>query len=175
MIHFPDHIYITMDDGKSHVFNIVSIAENVVALTNTELRLIKNDDYLTFGYIAYKDGFLYAYAVTSTDEVNEHDEPVYDYTLIYMVYIGPDDVITDHNIVGVLTDMGRVFVRYGTFQNQHPGTITAERFQIIYDTICTAGTSLDDHMTPYIHTIKDLATRLRDYYIHLVDALNTVL
>lgn len=166
MFKFPDTIEVKAQ-GRTISFHITEICHNVFAIQE-HLHAMKNEDDLTFGYIVFRHGYLYAYCAT-TDMKPKH-------RLIYISYVGPEEEITDDDnemINQLFYVIGLTVSQYAAYENKHPAILDRETFQEIYESLKKGiGTETSEMITPFIMPMREMAVELRDFYEAMINDLD---
>lgn len=167
MFQFPKYIKVRAQGDRSVDFQIMEVCHNVFAIQQ-HLHALKNEDDLIFGYIVFKDGYLYAYCATM-DQLPQHK-------LIFMSYMGPEDEITDADnelIQQAFHAVAMAIVQFSIYENKHPAIIDKETFGEIYQSLRNAvdGSSAET-VTPFIQPMRDLANELEKFYASMIENLD---
>lgn len=180
MIQFPGTVEIPFRNTVLK-FSIVPIDKNIYAMSN-DMSLIKNDDKMTFGYLIYKDGYLYAYGISPIGNPNDNtpeDEQKFRFDIVFSTYVAPENVtISDQTYIhALLTSIGIAFGNRALYQVQHPSIVQRNRFTQVLQGLITDIEKLDDpgeFQSPYIHTMLQTARSLADFYTTMAKNLENL-
>lgn len=168
MLTFPPTVDV-MIDGKTIRFRINAITQNIFAIEH-HMHTMRNMDDVIFGYIIYREGYLYAYC----NNVNE-DKPHY---LIFTCYIGPDDMeMDDVTSTSLFQSIGAAAVQLERYKNKHPAVTDKEAFEDVYKVLMEGIQDTGDkHLSPgFITPLYDMAINLRDFYANMAMQLEDVI
>lgn len=166
MIQFPTVIEVEAD-GKLVQFFIHEVEHNVYAIKH-HLHTMHNADDLTFGYIIYDNGYLYA-SCNTPDE--DHPDK-----LIFACYIGPEELtMSDEKASHIFESIAIAVVQLSIFENKHPAILDRDSFTEIFETLVVGIQSKAlEPSTPFIQPIYDMAIELRDFYTNMVARLEAI-
>lgn len=153
--------------GKLVKFSITEIRHNVFAIKH-HLHSMQNADELTFGYILYKEGYLYASCVSPDDS---HPQKV-----VFACYVGADDCsLGDEQIDHLFKSIAIAVVQLSQYENKHPAIVDRESFFEIFDTLLVGiQSSALRPNTPFIQSVYEMAVDLRDFYSNMVERLEAI-
>lgn len=167
MIRLPSHVDLNIG-SRAVRFNIISIQDGVYAITDPDLHLLQNEDQMTFGYIIWKDEYVYGYRITPVEDDKDKNR----YCLIYMMYCGPDDEVANETIQSVVQEIANTFVLHSKYRIQNPNIEIANRIGAMQSHLMNVTPNIGDQTTPYVETLRGLAIQLRDYYTKMADQLS---
>lgn len=168
MLDFPSVVEVDVD-GKTRRFYINAITQNIFAIEH-HMHTMRNVDNMVFGYIIYKDGYLYAYCMNSQKDQPHH--------LIFTCYIGPDDItMKEHVTMALFQSIGAAAVQLERYKNKHPAVFDKEAFEDVYQVLVQSiKESGDELLEPgFITPVYDMAVGLRDFYAEMAKKLEGVI
>ena len=166
MIQFPTVIEVEAD-GKMAKFFIREISHNVFAIKH-HLHTMQNADDLTFGYIIYHDGYLYA-SCTTPDETHPDK-------LVFACYIGPEELtMSNEKASHLFESIAIAVVQLSIFENKHPAIFDRDSFNEIFETLMVGIQSkVLEPNTPFIQPIYEMAIELRDFYASMISRIEAL-
>lgn len=171
MLSFVPYIDIKTD-GRVFRFHIKEVGENVFAI-KYQLHQIENADHVAFGYIVYRCGFIYAYAIEKEHETDERN-----YRLVFTTCIGSETNFNKDELFrnDVFTMIGTAFVQYSLNIDVHPSIVDKRRLECMRDALVQAlkGDVPPENLTPYVFTLAEIASILAGFYTRMKDELEDI-
>jgi hypothetical protein len=165
MLSFPPSIEIE-SEGKRLCFHVKPLAANQFAEEH-HLHSLENDDSRIFGYIIYKEEYLYVYCI--------EPEQQYGHRLLYGCYVGPWDKIelSPENTSILFQSIAISVVQLSLFEHRHPAYVTKDTFSRVHRTLIESLDGMNQpNTTPFVTPVYELAIDLRDFYDEMARSLD---
>lgn len=175
MLHFPKNINAYDPSGQCvATYQLVKVKDNIFAVQH-QMHAVLNTTNEAFGYVIYKDGHLFGYILTPIDPDCRVNERTYDYTLIYMAYVGfeekKEDITSDEIVDQYCDTIAMSFYRFLTTKNVHPSLIQQKQIQETYEKLKKYYREEEFKVNPYGIALLNIAESLSIFYTELKEEL----